>query len=62
MDTLRTERIEASQQFDAAERLLQALEVMRDGFALKRSNLRRQHPVESDEHIEARLTIWMAGG
>ena len=43
----------------AAERFRTALELFEAGIALMRQNLRRRHPHERAEQIEARLTAWV---
>jgi len=42
-----------------AEKLRQALDLFESGVDLKRQNLRRRHPDESDEEIAARLQAWL---
>jgi hypothetical protein len=62
MDSLKADSVREHHEGSAHDRLLQALEVMRDGFLLKRANLRRQYPDETEDQIDARLTAWMADG
>jgi hypothetical protein len=42
-----------------AEKLLQALEVMRAGIRLKRSTLRRQFPEADEADVDLRLAEWL---
>lgn len=44
---------------DEAARLRLALDMFEDGVALMRQNLRRAHPEESDEEIDARVRAWL---
>ncbi|MDG2038926.1 MAG: hypothetical protein P8J30_00405 [Ilumatobacter sp.] len=44
---------------DAAQRLLMALDLFRDGEALMRQNLRRRHPSASAAEIERELVSWI---
>ncbi len=41
------------------EKLLQALDLMAFGIRIQREKLRRLHPTETDEQVEARLEAWM---
>jgi len=59
VDPFLAEEIERYRRQPPGERLRESLEVMRDGFALKRGNLRRLHPEASDEEIERMLLEWM---
>ena len=59
MDPLRTEEIERYRRQPSAERLLEALQVMADGIALKRGNLRRQFPTLSEAENDAKLQAWL---
>jgi hypothetical protein len=43
----------------AAEKLLQALELMATGIALQRVNLRRRYPEASEDEIDALLQRWL---
>ena len=36
-----------------------ALDMMLDGFAMQRANLRRRYPAALDEEIETTLRAWM---
>lgn len=45
---------------EAARRLEQALEMHDDGVAMMRENLRRKHPVASEEEIDELLGQWLA--
>ena len=58
--TLRAEEVERYKAQSPGERAREALQVMRDGFALKRGNLRRQHPQASEDEIDSMLLAWMA--
>lgn len=62
MDPLKAEASSFHRRGSAGQRLLQALHLMRDGFALKRANLQRLHADDTAEQIDARLVTWMAGG
>lgn len=42
-----------------AERFREALRLAEEGVALMRQNLRRRHPEESDDQIDARLDAWL---
>jgi len=44
-----------------ADRLLAALEMWDDGVQIKRENLRRRSPKETDEEIEDQLARWLEG-
>ena len=59
MDPLRAEEMERHRRQPSAERLLEALQVMADGIALKRGNLRRQFPTLSEAEIDAKLDAWL---
>lgn len=59
MDPLRAEEIERYRRQPPAERLREALQVMADGIALKRGNLRRQFPDLSEAEIDAKLDAWL---
>jgi hypothetical protein len=59
VDPLRAEEIERHRQQPSHERLREALEVMADGIALKRGNLRRQFPALRAAEIEAKLDEWL---
>ena len=41
------------------ERLRCALELMEFGIEMKRAQLRRRHPEESEQHIQERLDDWL---
>ena len=43
----------------AAERFRIAMDLFQTGVDLMRQNLRREHPDDSDEEIEARLADWL---
>jgi len=58
MDPLRAEAAEHHRRESPGERLRQALEMMREGYALKLGNLRRQHPHATEQEVEALLQAW----
>jgi hypothetical protein len=59
VDPLKADDIAQARLMPAAEKLLQALDLMATGIALQRVNLRRRYPEESDAEIEARLQRWL---
>lgn len=48
-----------SQPSDAVEKFRVALDLYEAGVELMQCNLRRRHPTETDEQIEARLAAWL---
>jgi len=46
---------------EPAEKLQQALDVMRAGIRLKRSTLRRQFPEADETEVDHRLAKWLRG-
>jgi len=52
------DRVDA-RRLSPAEKLLQALEVMRAGIRLKRSTLRRQFPEADEDDVDLRLAEWL---
>ena len=60
MDALLAHDREHARQLDPAEKLHQALDVMRAGIRLKRSNLRRQFPDADEIEVDRRLAEWMS--
>jgi hypothetical protein len=42
-----------------AERLLIALDLAESGIKMRRAQLRRRYPEESDKAIEERLMVWL---
>ena len=60
MDPFRDEEIERYRRQPPAERLRSGLEVMADGIAMKRANLRRAHPDRDEATIDAMLDAWLA--
>ena len=58
MDALLTHDREHARQLEPAEKLKQALDVMRAGIRLKRSTLRRQFPDAADIEVDHR---WLNG-
>ena len=61
MDALLAHDREHARQLDPAEKLKQALDVMRAGIRLKRSTLRRQFPDAADTEVDHRLAEWLCG-
>jgi hypothetical protein len=59
MGPFRAEEIERYRRQPPGARLLEALEVLADGIAMKRANLRRVHPELGEEAIEALLDAWL---
>jgi hypothetical protein len=59
MDALEAHDREQALRLTPAEKLAQALEVMRAGIRLKRSTLRRQFPDEDEAEIDRRLKEWL---
>jgi len=59
MDALLAHDREHARQLDPAEKLKQALDVMRAGIRLKRSTLRRQFPDAADTEVDHRLAEWL---
>jgi len=62
MDALQAHDHEEASQLTPAEKLGQALEIMRTGIRVKRQTLSRQYPDADDPEIERRLTQWLADG
>lgn len=62
VDALQAHDREEARQLTPAEKLQQALEVMRAGFRLKRLALVRQYPDADEAEIDRRLTEWLADG
>jgi len=61
MDALLAHDREHAGELDPAEKLQQALDVMRAGIRLKRSTLRRQFPEADEEEVGRRLAEWLHG-
>lgn len=61
MDALLAHDREHARQLDPAEKLQQALDVMRAGIRLKRSTLRRQFPDADETEVDRRLAEWLSG-
>jgi hypothetical protein len=59
MDALEAHDREHALRLNPAEKLLQALEVMRTGIRLKRSTLRRQLPEADEADVDRRLAEWL---
>lgn len=62
MDALQAHDREEAGQLTPAEKLQQALELMRTGISVKRQTLSRQYPDVDDAEIERRLAEWLADG
>jgi hypothetical protein len=62
MDELLAHDREDARQLTPAEKLRQALEVMRTGIRLKRLTLGRQYPNADEAEIDRRLAEWLADG
>ena len=60
MDALLAHDREHASQLDPAEKLQQALDIMRAGIRLKRSTLRQQFPSADDLEIDRRLAEWLS--
>jgi len=59
MDALQANDREQALQINPAEKLMQALEMMRAGIRLKRSTLHRQFPEADEAEIDNRLAEWL---
>ena len=59
MDALQAHDHAEALRLKPAEKLMQALEVMRAGIRLKRSTLHRQFPEADETEIDQRLTEWL---
>jgi hypothetical protein len=62
LDALDAHDREQARLLTPAEKLEQALEVMRTGIRLKRVALCRQYPEAGAEEIDRRLAEWLADG
>jgi hypothetical protein len=62
MDALQAYDREEARRLTPAEKLAQALEVMRTGIRLKRRTLCRQYPEADEAEIDRRLAEWLADG
>jgi hypothetical protein len=62
VDALQAHDREQAQKLTPAEKLKQALEVMRTGIRLKRLTLCRQYPDAGEAEIDRRLAEWLADG
>jgi hypothetical protein len=60
MDPMLASDRELADQASPAEKLAQALEMMRAGIRLKRSALPHQFPATSETEIENMLMAWLA--
>jgi len=60
MDALQAHDREQARRLSPAEKLVQALEVMRAGIRLKRSTLRRQFPEADQAEVDRRLAEWLS--
>lgn len=61
MDALLAHDREHAHQVDPAEKLRQALDVMRAGIRLKRATLRRQFLEADEAEVDQRLAEWLLG-
>ena len=61
MDALLAHDREHARQLEPAEKLQQALDVMRAGIRLKRSTLSRQFPEVDETEVDLRLAKWLRG-
>ena len=61
MDALLAHDREHAGELDPAEKLQQALQVMRAGIRLKRSTLRRQFAEADETEVDHRLAEWLRG-
>jgi hypothetical protein len=59
MDALEAHDREQALRLKPAEKLMQALEVMRAGIRLKRSTLHRRFPDADESEIDRRLAEWL---
>jgi Rv0078B-related antitoxin len=59
VDPLRRDDIERARRVPPEERARQAIDMMRAGFALKRSALRARFPAESEPEIDTRFQRWL---
>jgi hypothetical protein len=59
MDALQVHDREQALRLSPAEKLVQALEVMRAGIRLKRSTLHRQFPEADEAELDRRLAEWL---
>jgi hypothetical protein len=59
MNALEAHDREQALRLTPAEKLAQALEVMRAGIRLKRSTLHRQFPEADDADLDRRLAEWL---
>lgn len=59
MDPFLAQDIEASRKTPPAEKLVEALNLMRVGIELKREQLRRRSPELEEGELEKKLTHWL---
>jgi len=59
MDPLRQAEIDRARRQPPEERLREALQVMADGFALKRASLRARHPDATHAELERLFRQWL---
>jgi hypothetical protein len=59
MDALEAHDREQALRLKPAEKLAQALEVMRAGIRLKRSTLHRQFPEADEAELDRRVAEWL---
>jgi hypothetical protein len=62
VDSLQAHDREEARLLTPAEKLEQALEVMRTGISLKRLTLCRQFPEADEAEIDQRLLEWLSDG
>ena len=60
MDPLRADDIAQARAASPAQKLMQALEMMRTGFELKRASLRVRFPLATEEEIAHMFSKWLA--
>jgi len=60
VDPLRADDLERARATPPAEKLRQALELMRTGFELKRASLRVRFPTASVDELDAMFRRWLA--
>lgn len=58
MDPLRADDLERARAASPGEKLVQALDMMRAGFALKRAALRVRFPSATEQEIEEHFIRW----
>jgi hypothetical protein len=61
LDPLRLDDLESARRSSPERRALQALDMMRTGFRLKRAALRVRHPAETEAQLDTRFRRWLEG-